>query len=274
MTAPSSRPLVRAAPTSARALSFVAAALLLVASVAGLVFGPRGLYADDPATAPAFLGQDAITLGVGLPLLLLSMRAARRGAVGGLLLWAGSLFYVAYSYAFYVLDPHVTALFPLYTAVVAASTYGLVALLVHVDADAVHASFTRTPRRLAGGYLAFMGAAFVALWGALFAARLGAGARPTTVEHVVWSLDFMFALPAMLAGGALLWRGRPWGTVLGGMMLLKATFVGFTLVVTTTIAAVGWGVAVDPTQTAMFATLSVVGVVVLLRFLRAARRTQ
>jgi hypothetical protein len=41
--------------------------------VAGLLFGARGLYRADPATLPTFLGQDAITLVVILPLLLCSM---------------------------------------------------------------------------------------------------------------------------------------------------------------------------------------------------------
>jgi hypothetical protein len=71
--------------TLAYTLSGVAAALLLVTSVAGLAFGRRGLYVPDPATMPAFLGQDALSLIVGLPLLLGSMTLARRGSVGGLL---------------------------------------------------------------------------------------------------------------------------------------------------------------------------------------------
>src|SRR5687768_1096947 len=94
------------------------AALLSLSSVVGLVLGPRGLYADDPATAPAFLGQDALTLVVALPILFFAVRSARRGSAAGVVTWMGTLFYVAYSYAFYVLDPHVTALFPLYAVIV------------------------------------------------------------------------------------------------------------------------------------------------------------
>jgi hypothetical protein len=50
-------------------------------SVAGLVFGQRGLYVPDPATMPAFLGQDALSLIVGLPLLLGAVTHARIVAV-------------------------------------------------------------------------------------------------------------------------------------------------------------------------------------------------
>jgi hypothetical protein len=67
------------------ALSLLVVELLVVTSVAGLLYGQQGLYTPDPATLPAFLGQDAITLALGLPLLLGSVWAARRGSVRGLL---------------------------------------------------------------------------------------------------------------------------------------------------------------------------------------------
>ena len=70
-------------------LSLLIAAALLVVSVAGLLFGERALYEPDPLTLPAFLGQDGVTLVAGVPLLLGSVWAARRGSVRGLLLWAG-----------------------------------------------------------------------------------------------------------------------------------------------------------------------------------------
>jgi hypothetical protein len=59
-------------------LSVVIATVLLATSVAGLSFGTRGLYRPDPATLPTFLGQDALSLVVGLSLLIGSMRLARR----------------------------------------------------------------------------------------------------------------------------------------------------------------------------------------------------
>ncbi|MDQ6670219.1 MAG: hypothetical protein M3069_05635 [Chloroflexota bacterium] len=78
-------------------LSSLLAILLVVTSVAGLVFVQRGLYTPDPTTIPAFIGQDALTLLLGLPLLIGSMMLARRGSLGGLVLCTGALFYFAYS---------------------------------------------------------------------------------------------------------------------------------------------------------------------------------
>jgi hypothetical protein len=121
------------------------------------VFGQRGLYVSDPATMPAFLGQDALSLIVGLPLLLGSITLARRGSLSGLLLWMGALFYNAYSYAFYPLSPEFNALYLAYIAIVSASLYGLVYLLMSVNAEAIKSRFSaRTPVRLVGGFMMAM----------------------------------------------------------------------------------------------------------------------
>jgi len=250
------------------------AVLLTALSIVGLVLGPRGLYADDPATAPAFLGQDMITLVVGVPMLLVAMRAALRGVVAGLIVWMGALFYVAYSYAFFVLDPRVTVLFPAYAIVVALSTYTLLALVVGAGADVVRRGLDihrRIPRRAAIAYLFGMALLFTVMWGAMFGALVAADANPTTVEHIVWSLDVMFALPAMFIAAVLLWRRRAWGFLFAGMMLLKATFLGFTLLVTTWLAAF-WSVPAPLIMTIAFALLGFAGLAITVSYLRAFTR--
>src|SRR5215207_3864915 len=93
---------VKSKLTLAYALSGLLAVLLVVSSVAGLLHGGRGLYDPYPAALAGLVGQDAVTLVLGLPLLLASMWLAHRGSARGLLLWAGALFYFAYSYYFYV----------------------------------------------------------------------------------------------------------------------------------------------------------------------------
>jgi hypothetical protein len=255
--------------TFAYTLSTAVAALLVITSIAGLLFGRRGLYDLDPSTLPAFLGQDGITLLVGLPLLIGSMRLARRGSQRGLLLWMGSLFYFAYSYAYYVLGARFNGLFPAYAAIVAMSMYGLLDLLVATDVDAVKRAFSeRTPTRGVGGFLVATSLLFFLLWGVGIASTLQAGAAPSRVSHVVWSLDLVVALPAVLLSGVLLLRRHPWGYVAAGALLLKATFLGFTLVVTTALASF-WGVKPDLLQTAAFAALGAGGLALTVRYLRA-----
>ena len=115
-------------------LSVLIAGVLAVTSVVGLVWGQQGLYRADPTTLPAFLGQDALTLLVGLPLLIGAAWSTGRGSLRGLLVWLGALFYIAYSYAYYLLSPEFNPLFPAYLTIVSASLYCLVYLLLSVDA--------------------------------------------------------------------------------------------------------------------------------------------
>lgn len=106
------------------------------------------MYRPDSATLPTFLGQDAITLLIVLPLLFASTCSARRGSGRGLLLWAAGLFYVAYSYSYYVLNPEFNWLYLAYIAIVAMSMYSCLYLLLATDAKRVAEQFdARTPVR-------------------------------------------------------------------------------------------------------------------------------
>jgi hypothetical protein len=256
--------------TLAYVLSAVAAALLLVTSIAGLAFGRRGLYVPDPATMPAFLGQDALSLIVGLPLLLGSMTRARRGSVGGLLVWMGALFYIAYSYAYYPLNPEFNPLYLAYITIVSASLYGLVYLLMSVNAAAVQASFSpRTPVRLIGGFMMVMALVLTLKWVSTIVGISAAGGSPTRVQLVVWPLDLIVALPALFWGGLWLWRRQPLGYVVTGLLLLKATFVGITLVVDTWLVTL-WDQPIDPMLPA-YAVIGFGGLFVTVTYLRSIR---
>jgi hypothetical protein len=238
---------VRRALTVPWVLSLATAALLAVTSAAGLRFGHRGLYTPDPRTLPAFLGQDALSLIVGLPLLLASARLARRGSLRALLVWPGALFYVAYSYAYHVLSPEFNALYPVYLAIVSMSLYGLVYLLVSTDAEAVGARVSRrAPVRLIGGALVAVPSVLGAAWVAAIVSALAAGAAPGRVEQVVWPLDLVVAFPAMFWGGVWLWRRQALGYLVAALLLVKGGFLGLTLAVNTWLAATFWGVAPDP----------------------------
>ncbi len=253
-----------AAPT---ALSLLVALLLLLTSTAGLLYCQRGLYTPDPATLPTFLGQDAVTLAVGLPLLLAAVRLARRGSARGLLLWLGVLFYIAYSYLYYPLNPEFNVLYLAYVTVVSASGYGLLALLLATDAEAVRARFSpRTPARPLGAFLAAMGALFAAKWVGTILSDLATGAAPSHVELTVWPLDLIVALPALFWGGVLLWRRQPWGYVAGGLLLLKMALLGLTLVFDSWLV-MRWGQPLDP-MVPFYAVVGLGGVAGLATYLR------
>jgi hypothetical protein len=111
---------VKSKLTLAYALSGLLAVLLLVSSNIGLLYGGRGLYDSYPASLAGLVGQDTVTLGVGVPLLVASMWLTAHRSTRGLLLLAGTLFYFAYSYYFYVVGGF-NALFLIYIARVSTS---------------------------------------------------------------------------------------------------------------------------------------------------------
>jgi hypothetical protein len=253
-------------------LSVALAGLLCVASVIGLAFGWSGLYEPYPAALAGLVGQDIVTLAIGLPLLLGAMRLARRGSARGLLLWAGALFYIAYSYYFFLVGGF-NALFLVYVAIVATSLYALLALLFRIDADALTAQFTdRAPVRRVAIFFVVISILFAVMWGGLSIASALTGTTPGPVVHLVVAIDGAVLLPLLLWGGVKLWRREPWGYLLGGLLLTKATATGFTLAFTSALA-LWWAGRVDPFEASLallFGVMALAGVTLLITYLRSA----
>jgi hypothetical protein len=261
-----SLPVIRTL-TTAYVLTVLVGVCLVISSVAGLLFGQRGLYEPDPSTLPSFLTQDAVSLVAGVPLLLGSMWTARRGSVRGLLLWMGMLFYIAYAYSYAVLGGRLAPLFLLYVAIVSMSLYCLVYMLVSTDADAVKARFSaHTPTTVAGAFVAFFALSLGSMWIWTIVGDLFAGTPATPVQLVVWPLDLIVAFPALFWGGIYLWRRNALGYVAGGIVLLKAAAEGLTLVLQSWVTALMGGPA-DP-LVPVYAIVGMGGLVLLVAYLR------
>ena len=230
--------------TLAYALSGVLTVLLAVSSVAGLLYGSRGLYETYPARLAGLVGQDVITLLVGLPLLFASLWLTGRGSTRGLLVWTGTLFYFAYSYYFYVIGGF-NALFLLYIAIVSTGLYGLLSLLFNIDPAALKARFDpKTPTRFVSGFLVGYSLLFALMWVGLSLSSAAVGTQLDEVTHSVVAIDCTVLLPLLFFGGLLLWRREAWGYVLGGFLLVKMATTGFTLAFTTALGA-WWTGAID-----------------------------
>jgi hypothetical protein len=155
----------------------------------------------------------------------------RRGSVRALLLWMGTLFYIAYAYSYAVLGTWLPPLFLVYVAIVSMSVYSLIYVLVSTDAEAVRAQFSaHTPVRWAGGFLIVMSVLLASLWVVMIVGDILSGTQPKSTQLVIWPLDLVIALPALFWGGLWLWRRRPLGYVVGGIVLMKAAAEGLGLV--------------------------------------------
>lgn len=89
----------------------------------------------DELTFVCLVGQDLVALAAFVPLLLASMWLTAHGSTRGLLLWAGSLLWAAYSYYFYIVGGF-NALFLIYIAMISTSLSGLLSVLFAMEPEA------------------------------------------------------------------------------------------------------------------------------------------
>jgi hypothetical protein len=200
------------------------ALLLAIATGSGLFV--RGLYRDTPYSVAQVLGQDAITLAVALPTLVIGALLTWHGSQRARLVWLGGLVYTVYTYVGYAFDVRFNQLFLVYVALLGCSTYALIGGLVTTDWTGIQASFTgRTPVKTVSIYLAVLATLFYGLWlsDALPASLAGKPSQglidagtPTNFIHV---LDMAWMLPALAITAVSLWRKQPIGYTLAGALL-------------------------------------------------------
>ena len=213
-------------------LSYLLAALVAGASLAGVA--ARSVYAlEKPLWAAQGVGQDFANLGVVLPTLIVATQLAQKGSARALLVWAGVLLYLVYSYLLYAFFVHFGPLFPVYVAILGLAFYLFCASLLGVDLERAARSFAdRTPIRLAAGLLIACGAAFFALWGSEVLRALLDGTPPAGVVesglpvNPVHVLDLALLLPGLVLTGILLLRGRPLGYFLAPVLLVTLVMLG------------------------------------------------
>ncbi|PKN92736.1 MAG: hypothetical protein CVU44_13855 [Chloroflexi bacterium HGW-Chloroflexi-6] len=201
-------------------LSFLVAALMAAASLAGLFF--QGVIYPDEALRHSFISNDVVNLLIGLPILFASMALARRGKLIGLLFWPGALLYVTYNYIAYAVAMPFTWQFILYLVLAALSGFSVYRLLTAFDTQAIARSLSgKVPERFAGAVLAGFGLLF-------FAMRVGVVLGGQGGPEAAVAVADLFTMPFWVIGGVLLWRKRPFGYASGAGLLFQASmlFIG------------------------------------------------
>ena len=203
-------------------LPYAVAGLMAIQAVTGLLF--RQLYRDVDWIKLAWIGNDAVTLLVAVPLLVGSCAAAAHGSARGQLTTSGVLGFAVYNSAFYLFGARLSAFFLLYVAVFVMSTLALVTTLLQS-----HRRTTRRPLRSGrwpGAGLLVVGAGLAIVWITFWAGYVFAG-WPTPIEpdafRLVAALDLSLLVPGLVAGGILLWLHRPLGNVVGPSMSIMAS---------------------------------------------------
>jgi hypothetical protein len=238
-----------------------------------------GLYAlESVSGASQAIGQDVVTLLVGIPLLLSATYLAARGSLRGRLLQVGALWYFTYTYLLMAFGGTYNQLFLVYVALYSASLFAAVLALLAVYAEPwPQGSMQHFRRRTIAWLVISFGGMLMLLWLGRIVPALAAGMVPTGLESYstlfVQAGDLGLVAPLAVLTGVLLLRRHHAGYLLAGVLLVKGTTFGLALIAMMIAMAIA-GVAVAPVEVVFFAVVPVVygiGTLHLLRCLPGCR---
>jgi hypothetical protein len=216
-------------------LSVLIAILMAVASAGGLFID--GLYRDNILVTSSFRGNDLVSLAVALPMLVAALIFSKRGSMRARLVWMAMLGYSLYNYAFYLFGAAFNRFFHIYVTLFALSIFSLIFGLSRIDALGVARVFQRkTPVRWISGYMMFFAFFLGGLWIVRSSSFLVHGEVPQDIINtghptgIVYALDLSLLVPGLVLGAVLLWRRRPWGYVVGPLIMIKAVTYALALI--------------------------------------------
>ena len=225
-------------------LSILIAVLATFASAGGLLLD--GLYRDNAFVTTTWLGNDAITLFLAVPILVVAMILSNRKDPKGLqrtlgsayLVWMGALDYMLYNYAFYLFGAAFNWFFLLYAALLTLSIFALIFGLIKLDVDRISQQFRKdAPVKWIGGYFIFVASGLGLVYliqsiGFIFTDNVPAivimSGHPT---NVVFALDLTLLIPWLILGALWLMKRQPWGFVIAGILSVKGPLYTLVLAV-------------------------------------------
>jgi hypothetical protein len=223
-------------------LSILVIVLAIIASTGGLFL--KELYNDNDFVKLAWFTNDLITLLVAVPMLAISLWFVSRGSLHWHLVWMGMLGYMAYNFAFYLFGAAFNIFFVVYVLLFSLSAAALILGLSNMDVLYVHQRFSYGPSiKWVSIYLLLIALMLLLAEGGMIVGYLISGVIPetiTTTGHptsVVFALDLSIVVPVSIVSAIMLWLQKPWGIVLGTMMLLKGFTYGLVLCVGTAMLA-------------------------------------
>ena len=259
-------------PRPYRLATFAVATLASLATLVGLLV--PGFYRDAPVLLPQLYGQDLLTLAVAVPALLASALFAARGSLRGYVAWLGTLGYLLYAYASYAFVAAFNELFLVYVALLGLTLFTLVGGLARLDAGMVAERFGDRPVRSYVAFQLLVAGLVGLLWlGEVVPATLAGSIPPSVVAaeiptNAIHVLDLGVVLPAFALSAYWLARRRPWGYAFTGVLLVKGTTLGLSIL-SMILFMLREGIPVALPQVVVFAGLSLLGAALVARFLLA-----
>jgi hypothetical protein len=218
-----------------------------------------------------------VTLIVGIPLLLISLRLYRQGRLRGQLLLAGTLAYFLYTYTSMAFGAAYNQLFLVYVALFSLSLFAFSMAMLSVDLRALPSHFSeKLPRRGIAAFLFITGAFLLLAWLGRIVPSLLAGAPPvglgTSTTVYIQVLDLGLVVPAVFLAGVMLLRQRPLGYLLASVALIKFVTMGIALMAMIIGQALA-GVPMAAAEVVIFPIITLVGIAMAFLLLRDLRET-
>lgn len=219
-------------------LSILIIILTFIASASGLFID--GTYSETTWATAQLRGMDLITLFLVLPVFTISLYYSINGSSRATLVWLGALSHILYTYMTGAFQVGFNYLFLAYISILSLSVYTMAYALLHIDAKAIKNSFTKkTPILLVSGFLFILASAVMIMWLSQIITAYDTGTLPETIllsgnrTNSIYVADLSFVIPIMFISAYLLWKKKRWGYVLSGIMLIKGTTLGMSLLAMT-----------------------------------------
>jgi len=236
----------------------------------------HGLYRYDTVLSSSQeVGQDVVSLLIGIPLLIMGIVLARRGTLRGRLLLTGAFGYFLYTYGAMSFLSAFNPFFLVYVALFSLSLFGFILSMMNLDADKVVRHISNGfPRRAISTYFIVIAIFLSLAWLRLVVVPSLTWTPPYGVESaitlVIQAIDLAVIVPASFVTAMLLSRKSGWGYVLSSVLLIKVIMMGAALIAMI-IGQMVAGVEIDPVTSVFFVLISSSGIILGMITLRNIR---
>ncbi|MHC1781197.1 MAG: hypothetical protein AB9891_00305 [Anaerolineaceae bacterium] len=192
------------------------------------IFGD-GLYKFDSSSIVAQTkAQDALTLFIAIPLLIVGIYFTWKRSFRGRMLLTGLLGYFLYTYASMSFAANYNPFFLIYVALFSLSLFAFILAMMELDINEVNSRLSsKFPRTGLSVIFILCGIFFLLAWGGgRVLAPLMAGTTPDVLEHyttlVIQVLDLGLMMPVAFLSAYLLLARKSWGVPLATVFAIKS----------------------------------------------------
>lgn len=207
-------------------MSLILSVLALYASTISLL--DKGIYNSvlssgiyTKALMPGTISQDIISVAAAVILAVLSIVFLKRPGYKIFIIMIGLLGFFFYGYGLYVISGTYTSIYPAYIIIFTLSIYGLIIGCTAFKKDEVlKARLSGALRKAIAIFLVINIIMFVPIWIISLLPFTTTHLRPDF--YAVYIMDLCIVMPALGIISGMLFKNKPFGNILAGVMLIKA----------------------------------------------------